>query len=71
LSFLKRLSTTTSPGRRPVPTSWVPQNRLSQLMLSLPGVRSPNSAIRLRLCAQRRWSAYESAIGFDSPAAAA
>jgi len=43
--------------RRPVPTTWVPQNLLSQRIEELLGVESPKIAIRLRLCAQRRWSA--------------
>jgi hypothetical protein len=46
-----------------VPTIWVPQNSLSQEMSSFLGVSSPKTAIRFRLCAQRRWSAYDSAIG--------
>ena len=71
LSFAKRLSIVTSVIRRPVPTIWVPQNSLSQEMSSFLGVSSPKTAIRLRLWAQRRWSAYDSAIGSLVPSSSA
>jgi hypothetical protein len=58
---------TTSVILRPVPTSWVPQNRLSHLIESLSGERSPMIAIRFRLCGQRSWSAYDIAIGSLPP----
>jgi len=66
-SFLNRLLTSTSVIRLPVPTTWVPQKRLSQRIDLLPGVRSPNNAIRLRLCGQLRWSAYDRPIGLVVP----
>ena len=70
MSLENLLSISTSDIRRPVPTIWVPQNLLSQRIDPLAGVRSPNIAIRLRLCAQRRWSAYDRATGLDSALAA-
>ena len=49
LSFWKSLLTMTSVIFWPVPTTWVPQNSLSQAIDLLSGVSSPKIEIRLRL----------------------
>ncbi len=61
----------TSVIRAPVPAIWRPQYLLSQAIESFLGVRSPKTEIRLRLPGQRRWSAYDSAIGSLSSSASA